>query len=173
VSCPSRLLYSVYTGRESQCNISYNYIVDATVRLMQVVLASEHLSPSPSRTLRPAFVQDFFFFSFLWDMRALCGSICSSRYDVRTTHFSTATTTSASTSALRGYHLHMVFIGFYSSHSIRAIITLQLRGMSSDSTFGLFSNLTMCGAHAVTWGSNLFGKLYVLYNRLSYISGYI
>jgi hypothetical protein len=36
----------------------------AAVRLMQAVLASEHLSPSPSRTLRPVFVQEFLFFSF-------------------------------------------------------------------------------------------------------------
>jgi hypothetical protein len=34
---------------------------DAAVGLMQVVLAPEHLLPSPSRTLRPVFVQEFFF----------------------------------------------------------------------------------------------------------------
>jgi hypothetical protein len=54
--------------------------------------------------------------------------------DVRTVHFSTATTTSTSTLAtlaLRGYHLHVVLIGFYYSHNIRAITTLQLRGMSA------------------------------------------
>jgi hypothetical protein len=37
---------------------------DAAVGLMQVVLAPERLSPSPSRTLRPVFVQEFFFFFF-------------------------------------------------------------------------------------------------------------
>jgi hypothetical protein len=25
VSCPSRLLYSIYTGREAQCNTTNNY----------------------------------------------------------------------------------------------------------------------------------------------------
>jgi hypothetical protein len=34
---------------------------DAAVGLMQVVLAPERLLPSPSRTLRPVFVQEFFF----------------------------------------------------------------------------------------------------------------
>jgi hypothetical protein len=82
---------------------------DAAVGLMQAVLASERLSPLSSRTLRPVFVQD----------------------DVRTAQFFMATTTSTSTSATsatRGYHLHVVLAGFYSSHSIRAITTLQLRG---------------------------------------------
>jgi hypothetical protein len=105
---------------------------DAAVGLMQAVLAPEHLSPLPSRTLRPVFVQDA----------------------VRTAQFSMATTTSTSTSATRGYHLHVVLTGFYSSHSIRAITTLQLRGdvSSSDFTFNLFSSLTVCGAPAVTAG---------------------
>jgi hypothetical protein len=142
---------------------------------MQAVLAPERLSPLPSRTLRPVFVQD----------------------DVRTAQFSMATTTSTSTSATsatRGYYLHVVLAGFYSSHSIRAITMLQLRGdvSSSDFTFDLFSSLTVCGAPAVTAGDvrvylvgyifciidyhicgNIFGRLYILYNRLSYMSGYI
>jgi hypothetical protein len=48
----------------------------------------------------------------------------------------------------------VVLAGFYSSHSIHAITTLQLRGdvSSSDFTFDLFSNLTVCGAPAVTTG---------------------
>jgi hypothetical protein len=77
--------------------------------------------------------------------------------DVRTAHFSTATTTSTSTSAIRGYHLHVVLTGFYSSHSIRAIMTLQLRGdvSSSDFIFDLFSSLTVCVAPAVTAGGML------------------
>jgi hypothetical protein len=108
---------------------------DAAVGLMQAVLAPERLSPLPSRTLRPVFVQDA----------------------VRTAQFSMATTTSTSTSATsatRGYHLHVVLAGFYSSHSIRVITTLQLRGdvSSSDFTFDLFSSLTVCGAPAVTAG---------------------
>jgi hypothetical protein len=46
--------------------------------------------------------------------------------DVRTMHFMvtiTLTLTSA-TLVLRGYHLHVVLIGFYSSHNIRAITIL-------------------------------------------------
>jgi hypothetical protein len=108
---------------------------DAAVRLMQAVLAPERLSPLPSRTLRPVFVQN----------------------DVRTAQFSMATTTSTSTSAtsaIRDYHLHVVLVSFYSSHSIRAITTLQLWWdvSSSDFTFDLFSSLTVCGAPAVTAG---------------------
>jgi hypothetical protein len=57
----------------------------------------------------------------------------------------TSTTTSTSaTSASKGYNLHMVLTGFYSSHSICV--------SSSDSTFDLFSSLTICGAPAVTVG---------------------
>jgi hypothetical protein len=37
---------------------------DAGAELMQAVLAPKCLSPSPSHTLRPVFVQEFFFFSF-------------------------------------------------------------------------------------------------------------
>jgi hypothetical protein len=40
----------------------------------------------------------------------------------------TTSTSTSATSATRGYHLHVVLTGFYSSHSIRAITTLQLRG---------------------------------------------
>jgi hypothetical protein len=55
------------------------------------------------------------------------------------------------TLALKCYHLHVVLVGFYSTHSIHIIRTLQ-RGdaSSSDSTFSLFSSLTVCGAPAVT-----------------------
>jgi hypothetical protein len=148
---------------------------DAAVGLMQVVLAPERLSPLSSRTLRLVFVQD----------------------DVRTAQFSMATITSTSTSATsatRGYHLHVVLTDFYSSHSIRAITMLQLRGdvSLSDFTFDLFSSLTVCGAPAVTAGDvrvylvgyifciidyhicwDIFDSLYILYNRLLYMSGYI
>jgi hypothetical protein len=47
--------------------------------------------------------------------------------DVRTSQFFMATTTSTLTSAtlaLRGYHLHVVLIDFYSSHNICVIMTL-------------------------------------------------
>jgi hypothetical protein len=37
---------------------------DAAVGLMQVVLALERLSPSPSRPLRPVFIHEFFFSFF-------------------------------------------------------------------------------------------------------------
>jgi hypothetical protein len=64
------------------------------------------------------------------------------------------TTSTMATSASKGYHLHVVLTGFYSSHSIHAITTLQLRGdvSSLDYTFDLFSSLTVCGAPAVTVG---------------------
>jgi hypothetical protein len=55
---------------------------DAAVGLMQTVLAPERLLPSPSRTLRPVFVQELFFLFFFFFQRdtvALCVSICSSR----------------------------------------------------------------------------------------------
>jgi hypothetical protein len=43
----------------------------------------------------------------------------------------TSTTTSTSAiSTSKGYHLHVVLADFYSSHNIRAITMLQLRGMS-------------------------------------------
>jgi hypothetical protein len=37
---------------------------DVAVGLMQAVLTPERLSPSPSHTIRPVFVQEFFFFFF-------------------------------------------------------------------------------------------------------------
>jgi hypothetical protein len=60
--------------------------------------------------------------------------------DVKTVHFYMAMTTSTltlATLALRGYHLHVVLIGFYSSHNICAIMKLQLWGyvILSKSTF--------------------------------------
>jgi hypothetical protein len=66
----------------------------------------------------------------------------------------TMTTSTSASSASKGYHLYVVLAGFYSSHSIRVIITLQLRGdvSSSNSTFDLFSGLNICGALAVTAG---------------------
>jgi hypothetical protein len=98
--------------------------------------------------------------------------------DVRTAHFSTATTTSTLTSAtlaLRRYHLHVVLIGFN----------------SSNSTFDLFSSLTVCGAPAVTTGGevrvylvgyifyiieyhiyqDIFGRIDIMYYKLPYVSG--
>jgi hypothetical protein len=73
-----------------------------------------------------------------------------------TTSMTTATSTSA-TLASKGYHLHVVLTGFYSSHSIHVITMLQLRGdvNSSDSTFDLFSSLTIYGAPIVTVGEVL------------------
>jgi hypothetical protein len=147
----------------------------AVVRLMQVVLTSERLSPLPSRTLRPVFVQD----------------------NVRTTQFFMATTTSTSTSATsatRGYHLHVVLTGFYSSHSICVITMLQLRGMSVRQILPLtYSPISPSVVLSLwLWGDvrvylvgyifciidyhicqDIFGRLYILYNRLSYMSKYI
>jgi hypothetical protein len=103
------------------------------VGLMQVVLTPEHLSPSPSRTLRLVFIQEFFFLLFFFFFAAHSSSVYLSAHqdDVRTMYFSTATTTSTLTSAilaLRGYHLHVVLICFYSSHNISIITMLQLQG---------------------------------------------
>jgi hypothetical protein len=45
---------------------------------------------------------------------------------------------------------------------------------SSNSTFDLFFSLSICGASAVTAGDvRVFGKLYIQYNRLIYMSEYI
>jgi hypothetical protein len=139
------------------------------VGLMQVVLAPECLLPSPSRTLRPVFVQKFFF----GGTQLLYVYPSGHQDDVIAVPFSMATTMSTWTSATstsRGYHSYVVFTGFYSSHSIRTIMTLQLRGDISwlDSTFGLFSSLTVRGAPAVIVRgcSSIFGRLYIMYNRL-------
>jgi hypothetical protein len=103
----------------------------------------------------------------------------------------TTTTSTSATSASKGYHLHVVLIGFCSSQSIRAITMLQLWGdvSSSDSTFDLFFSLTVCGAPAVTTGDvivyligyifciidchicwDIFGRIDIIYYRLPYIS---
>jgi hypothetical protein len=150
---------------------------------MQVVLTPEHLSPLPLRTLRLVFIQEFFF-SFFDKTQQLFVYPSAHHDDVRTTYFSTAMPTSTSistTSASRGYHLHVVFISFYSNHTVHTITTLQLHmgeggGVSSsDSIFSLFSSLTVCDTHAVTMREcySIFGGLYILYNRLLYMSGYI
>jgi hypothetical protein len=78
-------------------------------------------------------------------------------YHSTTPSFATSTTTTTSTSATsasKGYHLYMVLTGFGSSHDIRAITMLQLRGdvSSSDFIFDLFFSLTVYGAPAVTAG---------------------
>jgi hypothetical protein len=97
------------------------------------MLTAEHLSPSLSRTLRPVFGQEFLFsFVFLFLAGHSSSLYLSVRQDdIRTSHFSIATTTSTLTSAtlvIRGYHLRVILIDFYSRHNIRAIMTLQLRG---------------------------------------------
>jgi hypothetical protein len=138
----------------------------------------------------------FFFFFFLF--LAGHGSymyLSTHQDDVRIAHFSTTMITSTLTSAtlaLRGYHLHVVLVDFYSSHNIRAITMLQLRGdvSSSDSTFDIFSSLTICGAPTVNAGDvrvylvgyifciidchiyqDIFGIIDIMYYRLQYVSG--
>jgi hypothetical protein len=99
---------------------------DAVVGLMQAVLALERLSPSPSHTLRPVFVQEFFFLLFLTGHSSFV-YLSARQDDVKTTHFSTATTRSTLILVilvLRGYHLHVELVDFYSSHNICAITTL-------------------------------------------------
>jgi hypothetical protein len=127
---------------------------------MQVVLAPERLLLLSLRTLTPVFIQEFLFFIFFFFFSVRHSSfmyLSAHQDDVKTTHFSTATTTStltSTTSALRDYHLHVVLVGFYSSYNICVITTLQLRGdvSSSDSTFDLFSSLIICGAPTMTAG---------------------
>jgi hypothetical protein len=83
------------------------------------------------------------------------------------------TTSTSATSVSKGYHLHVVLAGFYSSHNIHAITMLQLCGMSIRwiPTFDLFSSLTVCGAPVVTAGDV---KVYLVgYILLSYMSEYI
>jgi hypothetical protein len=48
------------------------------------------------------------------------------------------TTPTLPTSAFRGYHIHGVHTGLYSSHNVRTLTTLRLRGdfSSSAPTFG-------------------------------------
>jgi hypothetical protein len=96
---------------------------------MQAVLAPECLSPLPSRNLKPVFSsRSSFFFSFSF----LAGHdssvyLFAHQDDVRTTHFSTATTMSTLTSAtlaLKGYHLYVILIDFYSNHNMRVITML-------------------------------------------------
>jgi hypothetical protein len=68
---------------------------------------------------------------------------------------STTTTTSTSaTSASKGYHLHVVLTGFLlqSQHSRHSDATTAGDVSSSDSSFDLYSSLTVCGAPAVTAG---------------------
>jgi hypothetical protein len=64
-----------------------------------------------------------------------------------------ATSTSAS-SASKGYHLHVILISFYSSHSICTIMALQLQRdvSSSDSIFNLFS-VSPLEYITASWGS--------------------
>jgi hypothetical protein len=67
----------------------------------------------------------------------------------------TSTTTSTSaTSASKGYHLHVVLADFLlqSQHSRYHDAATAGDVSSSDSTFDLFSSLTVCGAPAVTVG---------------------
>jgi hypothetical protein len=94
--------------------------------LMQVVLALKRLSPLPSCTLRPVFVQGFFFFLFsVGHSNSVYLSVHQD--DISTTHFFMATTTFTLTSAilvLRSYHLLVILISFYSSHNIHTIMTL-------------------------------------------------
>jgi hypothetical protein len=68
----------------------------------------------------------------------------------------TATSTSA-TSASRGYRLLGVHTGLYSSHNIRTLTALRLRGdlNMSAPTFGFYSNLIVCGAPVAIAGGGV------------------
>jgi hypothetical protein len=107
-------------------------------------------------------------------------------------------TTSTSTSATRGYRLHVVLAGFYTSHSIHAITTLQLRGAGGGGRgcqfIGFYLQLILQSHHL--WCSHcdcgggvrvylvdyifyiidchicrdIFGRIDIMYCRLSYVS---
>jgi hypothetical protein len=122
---------------------------------MKAVLTPECLSPLSSRTLRSVFVQEFFFlFIFSFSMRQINSVYLSTRQDdVRTSHFSTATTTSTwtpTTLGLRGYRYSLVStpVTIYTSSRYCNCGDVS----SSNSIFDLFSGLTVCGAPAVTVG---------------------
>jgi hypothetical protein len=68
--------------------------------------------------------------------------------------FPTTATSTSATSASRGYCLFGAHTGLYSSHNIRTITTLRLRGDFNPSapTFGLYSSLIVCGAPVTTAG---------------------
>jgi hypothetical protein len=115
--------------------------------------------------------------------------------DVRTMHFATAMTTftlTSATLALRGYHLHVVLIGFYSSHNIRAIMTLQLRGGSVHRILPLTYSLVPPFVVLPLWLQgdvrvylvgyifciidchicrDIFGRIEIMYCRLLYVFG--
>jgi hypothetical protein len=141
----------------------------------------------------PVFVQEFFFLLFFLAGHNNSMYLSAHQDDVRTAHFSTAMTMSTLTLvtlALKGYHLHVVLISFYSSHNICAITMLQLRDVSSlDSTFDLFSSLTIYGAPTMTVGDvrvyligyilciidchlcqGIFDIIDIMYYRLPYVS---
>jgi hypothetical protein len=61
-SSSSKLMVWVSVVRHHHQDVTRT--ADAAVGLMQVVLTSECLSPSPSRTLKSVFVPEFFFFCF-------------------------------------------------------------------------------------------------------------
>jgi hypothetical protein len=88
----------------------------------------------------------------------------------------TITTSTLATSASKGYHLHVVLAGFLlqSQHSRHHDAVTAGDVSSSDSTFDLLSSLTICGAPVVTVEDiSIFGRLYILYNKLSYMLRYI
>jgi hypothetical protein len=165
---------------------------------MQVVLTPEHLSPLPLRTLRLVFIQEFFF-SFFDKTQQLFVYPSAHHDDVRTTYFSTAMPTSTSistTSASRGYHLHVVFISFYSNHTVHTITTLQLHmgeggGLVRRILFSAYSPVSPFVILTLwLWGNvtvylvgyifciidcyicqDIFGRIYIIYSKLPYVSG--
>jgi hypothetical protein len=91
------------------------------------------------------------FFLFQWDTPALCVSICSSRWCQNNALLHGRDHVHLNLS-IKGYQLYVVLNVFYSSRNIRAITTLQLQGHDNplDSTYDLFSSLTICSALAMT-----------------------
>jgi hypothetical protein len=77
----------------------------------------------------------------------------------------TSSTTTTSTSASKGYHLHVVLAGFYSSHSIHAITTLSLRGDVRVYLVGYIFCIIDC--HICQY---IFGRIDIIYCKLPYVS---
>jgi hypothetical protein len=85
--------------------------------------------------------------------------------DVRTMDFSTImtmSTLSSATLALRGYHLHVILVGFYSSHNTRVMTV----GGVIVYLIGYIFCIIDCRIY-----QNIFDMIDIMYCRLSYVSG--
>jgi hypothetical protein len=128
---------------------------DATVGLMQAVLTPERLSPSPSRTLRPVFVQEFFFSFSAGHSSSLCIHLLVKMIsEQRTSPRLRPHPPRPRLPRLQGAIIYM----WYSSISapVTAHAPSQRYNCGGCQFVGfyldLFSSLTICGAPTVTVG---------------------